>query len=231
MKFLLLRLTPLLSLLILSPMTWAGTLVEISAQASQEAPNDRGQAVLFIEASGPDLKTLSSNVNNQIASAQKTLKAHTEVKSQSGSTTTTPIYNKEGRIKSWTLYSEIVLESGNMEALSEAVGKLQGKMGVSSIEFTPAPETRKKAEDIAIQKAIAAFRERANLVSQTFDQSHEIKKLDISTNNHEGYVSLNRVRTRIPAKVMVKDKSMPVEAGESLIQVSIHGQIELMDQK
>lgn len=227
MKFFLLRLTPLLSLLILSPITWAGTLVEISAQASQEASNDQGRAVLFIEASGPDLKTLSSGVNNQIASAQKTLKTHTEIKSQSGSTTTTPIYDKEGRIKSWTLYSEIVLESGNMEVLSEAVGKLQGKMGVSSIEFTPAPETRKKAEDIAIQKAIAAFRERANLVSQTFGKPHEIKKLDISTNNYEAHALLNQIRTRMPAK----DKSMPVEAGESQIQVNIHGQIELMEQK
>jgi len=166
---------------------------------------------------------LSRQVNSLIADALKTARAYPGVKTQSGGTSTYPIYSKGGKIEAWRMRSELSLESGDSAALSELLGKLQASLGVSNLVLQPSPATRKKAENEAMLDAITAFRDRARVIADALGKPYRIKQLTVNTSGR-----LVQPMFRAAAKAMVADAApMPMEAGESQVSATVSGQIEL----
>lgn len=201
----------------------AAATIDLTAEASRPASNDLARATLFAEAQGAAPAEAAKRVNGLIADALATAKAASRVKVQSGGTHTYPVHAKGGRIESWRMRSELMLESSDIAALSELVGKLQATLGVAGVTFAPSPATRKKSEDEATQDAIAAFRARAALVAGTFGKPYRIKHLGIGHQNFEPPMKMMR------AAVAQEMAPMPMEAGESAVTVSVSGQIEIAD--
>jgi predicted secreted protein len=115
---------------------------------------------------------LSRQINSMIADALKIAKASPGIKTQTGNTSTYPVYSaKGGKIESWHMRSELVLESTNIAALSELLGKLQGSLAVSSVVLQPSPETRKKVENDAMLEALGAFKTRAKVIADAMGQA------------------------------------------------------------
>lgn len=215
----------LLCALLLTPAAWAGTQIDLSADAAESAPNDLARATAFAEANAATPQAVSSQIKSLLSEAENIAKGYGTVKRQSGRTSTYPVYGKPGKVATWRMRSELALESRDIGALSELTGKLQEKLGVTNIQFVPAPETRKAAEDKAIQSAIAAFQERAQLLARTLGKSYKIKQLNVNIagNFHPQQALLRK------AVSSSEIESMPMEAGESQIRVSVSGQIELAD--
>ena len=207
----------------LSAPGWAAPMtVELSAEASRPAVNDLVRATAFAEAAGTTPGDLSRQINQQIAEALKTAKAYPAVRTQSGGTSTYPIYAKSGKIESWRMRSELSLESGDAASVSELLGKLQASLGVSKLQLQPSAETRKKVESEAMIDAIAAFKGRAKVIADALGMSYRIKQLSVSTS---GRVVQPMFRA---AKTMAMESApMPVEAGESQVSASVSGQIEV----
>lgn len=204
----------------------AGTTVDISAEATRAARNDLIRATLFAEATGSASATAARHVNTLIGEAITTAKEQPKVKVQTGSTHTYPIYAKGGRIESWRMRSEIILETQDIPALSELVGNLQTTLGVAGVSLTPSPETRKKAENEATLEAITAFKVRAKLVADTFGQSYRIKHLNIGRQDFRQPTLMLRAA---PMAAAMENAPMPMEAGESSVSVTVNGQIEISD--
>lgn len=203
----------------------AAPTVDLSADASRPAPNDLARATVFAETTGPAPGELAKRVNSLIAEGLATAKTYPTVRTQSGGTHTYPIYaNKGGRIDSWRMRSELTLESADMAALSELLGKLQTTLGVADIVLLPSPETTKKAEDAAIGDALAAFRNRARLVADILGKPYRIKHLAINTSGRAPIMPMVRAYARV-----AEAAPMPVEAGESQVSVNVSGQIEIGD--
>ena len=203
---------------------WAAPMiVELSAETSRPAVNDLVRATVSAEASGTTPGELSRQVNGQIAEALKTAKAYPAIRTQSGGTSTTPIYAKGGKIESWRMRSELSLESGDTAAVSELLGKLQASLGVSNLLLQPSPETRKKVEEQAIIDAIAAFKGRAKVIADALGTTYRIKQLNVNTSGR-----IVQPMFRTAARAMTMDAApMPVEAGESQVSATVSGQIEL----
>ena len=211
-----------LALLVAIP-SFAATSIELSAEANRPAVNDLVRATVSAEASGTTPGELSRQVNNLIADALKTARAYPGVKTQSGGSSTYPIYAKSGKIESWRMRSDLSLESGDSTDLSELLGKLQGSLAVSSLVLQPSPETRKKAENEAILDAMAAFKARAKVIAEALGKPYRIKQLTVSSSGR-----VVQPMFRSAAKAMTAEAApMPMEAGESLVSVTISGQIEL----
>lgn len=208
----------------LSAPGWAVPLiVDLSAEASRPAANDQLRATIFAEASGPTPGELSAQVNKLIGEALKTAKAYPAIKTQSGGTSTYPIYAKGGKIEAWRMRSELTLESGDSAALSELLGKLQTTLGVANLVLQPSIETRKKVESEAMVDAIAAFKERAKTIADALGMNYRIKQLAVSTSGRNIAPLL-----RANARAMAADAApMPVEAGESQVSATVSGQIEV----
>ena len=141
-------------------------LVELSSEASRSANNDLMQATVSAEASGASPGDISAQINQSIAAALNTAKAFPNIKVKTGNTTTYPVYSKQGKIESWRMRSDIVLESSDAALLSGLLGKLQTSLTVTSLIASPSHETRRKAENEAMINAIALFRERATLLAE-----------------------------------------------------------------
>lgn len=201
------------------------TIIDLSAEASRSAPNDLARATAYIEAQDPNAGELARRVNRTIAGAFETAKSHPAVKARSGSTSTWPSYGKNGRsIEGWRMRSEILLETRDVAALSELLGKLQSTLAIGQITLQPAPETRKKVEDDATVEAIAAFEARATLVSKAIGKSHRVRQMSINTGGARPIYPAMRAA---PMSMSADAAPAPLEAGDSTVTVSVTGQIEL----
>ncbi|WP_263772711.1 SIMPL domain-containing protein [Propionivibrio soli] len=221
--FLPIRALPLLAIFAAAPVVAEPTIVELAAEASRPAANDLVRAVVSAEAAGVTPGELAAQVNSQIANALRIANGYASVKTQSGGTNTYPVYAKNGKIESWRMRSQLALESRDTGALSELLGKLQATLGVSNLVMEPSPETRKKAEDAAMLDALAAFRERANVLASALGKPYRIKQISVNTDGR-----IVQPMFRAAPKTMASEIApMPVEAGESQISVSVSGQVEL----
>ena len=120
--------------------------------------------------------------------------------------------------------SDIALESGDTAGLSELLGKLQTSLAVSSLRMLPSPETKRKAEDAAILDALALFKARAKLLADTQGKSYGVKELSVNTGGHFAPpVPMLRAAKAMSSEAV----PMPIESGESLVNASISGKIEI----
>jgi len=204
------------------------TTIELSAEANRSAPNDLARATVFLEGNDAKLPELSKRINQAMSNAITIAKPYGGIKVQSGGTNTWADYGRNGgKIEAWRMRSELVLETRDTAALSELIGKLQGSgLALGQINFLPAPDTRKKAEDDTIVDAINAFRARADVAAGAFGRKYRIRQLSVNT---QSAVRPPMYRMAKPAVAMSSDVSAPspIETGESQITVSVNGQIEL----
>lgn len=199
------------------------TIIELSAESSRSAPNDLILATVLTEAAGTNPGDLSRQVNKQMADALKITKVYQSVKTKSGNTNSYPVYAKGGKIESWRMRSELLLESSDTEAISELLGKLQNTLAIANLVLQPSAETRKTAENQAILEAIASFKARATIIAGTFNKSYRIKQLSVSSNGR-----IIQPMYRAATKSMsFESVSVPMESGESQISATVSGQIEL----
>ncbi len=221
------RLTVLLAGCVAGAIAHAGTLVDLSAEASRPAANDMVRASVFSEASGNNPAELARRVNTDIAEALKVIRAKTGVSVKSGHQATYPVYGQAQKIDGWRMRSELVIESKDTGAVSELLGKLQQmRLAVGALSQMPSPETRRQVEDEATREAIRAFQSRAAVVAEQLGKGWKIKQLNIQQG---GGMPMPMMRASRGAMLAAEAAPAPLEAGESLLTTNISGQIELAD--
>ncbi len=200
--------------------------VELSAEASQRAANDLAQATAYVESSGIDAAALSRKVNEQIAAALEVAKAYPTVKVRTSGISTYPVYSRSGQsIESWRMRSDLTLESRDLPALSELLGKLQGSLAVTALIMQPAPETRERAADLAATDALRAFEARAAMISAALGKQYRIRHLSVNFGGVQRPVFPVMRSAALAAEAMAP----PLEGGDSEVVVSVGGTIELLD--
>lgn len=199
--------------------------VDLSAEASRRAPNDLAFAVAYVEESAPDPARLAKRVNEQVAAALSEAKRYPDVSTQTSGVHTYPVYGKDGRrIEGWRMRSEIQLESRNLAALSELLGRLQGRLAVSRLNIRPASETERATADKAATDAIHAFEARAKTLATTLGKHYRIRHLSVN------YGRGGPVQPMMRAMSLAEDTAaVPIEAGDSEVTVTVTGTIELID--
>lgn len=200
------------------------TTVELSADARQAAPNDLATATVYFQADDREPGKLARSANSAIAAALEQARAYPAVKAKTAGASTFPVYGREGRrIEGWRIRAELQLESRDISALSELLGKLQDKLALAGLSMQPAPDTRNKAADQAANEAIRAFQARADAIARTLGKSFRIRHLSIS---HGG--GARPIHPVMRATTLAAESSpMTIEAGETEITVTVNGTIEL----
>ena len=203
-----------------------GTLIDFRVDVQKSVANDLGRATAYTEVTGASPEEVARKVKTTLADGLALAKTQSGVTTRSGTTNTHPVYGKNSRtIESWRMRSEILLESRDPAALSTAVGKLQGTLAIANLGFSPAPETRRKAEEEATLEAIEAFRAKAERIAATLKKPYRIKQMSVNgSGNFPQPMPLMRAMA-----MSAESAPMPVEAGESNITVNVSGQIELTD--
>ncbi|MGD8588821.1 MAG: SIMPL domain-containing protein [Chromatiales bacterium] len=220
----------LLSLTLLSPLSMAGQKaktydrIQLSAEASMPVENDTLTAQLYAQREGSDLSQLADEVNRKISQAVQRIKQVEGVSLQTQGYQTYPVYQQQ-RVTGWRVRQSIRLESRDSAALSRLLGELQSSLALESLQYSVSPAQRQAAEEQLIAQAIAAFQQRAALVTKSLGRS-EYRLVEMQINN----TGESSPPMRLRAGVMAMEAAVAppsLEAGSQILQVNVNGTIEL----
>lgn len=197
--------------------------INLQADAEREIPNDQMTVLLATEHEGSNAASISQEINKDMQWALDIIKTYKDVDSKTGNYQTWPIYNKQ-TITGWRSSQQVEIKSENMAGLTELVGKLQEKLQVKQMTFSPTDATRKQHENELIEEAMAAFKERVAIIGKHMDQkSHRIVNIHINSGGYQPPIMYERAM-----KTMAMDSSVApaVEAGMSKITVTVNGSVQ-----
>lgn len=230
-----LALTTLLLGTTLSTMTIAAekeplnyNIVNVQAEATRQVSNDEMHAVLFIEKINKQPAELSSQIAQLMNQAMSLAKKYPQVKVETGSQTTYPVYDNDNqKLKEWRGRAEVQIESKDFKAASQLISELQQNFQTQSINFSVSDEQRKKVENELMVEASKSFQQRAQIITQAWNKSsYNLVNLNLNTSNYYPQPVMMRASM---AKFADVEAAPPqdVSAGESKVTVNANGSIQL----
>ena len=203
-------------------------LVNIQAEAARKVSNDEMHAVLYIEKSNKQPAELAVQITQLMNQAMASAKKYPQVKVETGSQTTYPIYDNDSRkLKEWRGRAEIQIESTDFKAASQLVSELQQNFQTQSINFSVSDAQRKKVENELMVEASKNFQQRALTLSQAWNKSgYNLVNLNLNTNNSYPQPIMMRASMATFSGAEAAD-AQDVAAGESKITVNANGTIQL----
>jgi len=201
--------------------------VGFSVDRSREVANDQVTAVLSVTHEDPNASEVAARINRDMGWALGLAKARATLRARSGGYSIHPISDpKRANLRHWRGAQEIVLESGDVEAMTALVGQLQERLQVGSVAFSVSPERRREVEDELLGEVLQAFQARAELVRRGFGASrYRLVEVQVGTGGG-GPLPVRAVMRGM----MAAEAEMPapaLEGGTSEIAVSAQGSIEL----
>lgn len=225
----------LLSWMALLPLALAGSLgvagedeprydrIRLSTSVQADIDNDLVVAVLYAQREGTDATALAAEVNRAVAWGLEKAKGVPGVKTQTLGYQTTPVYTKQ-TLSGWRVRQSLRLEGSDAAALSNLVGTLQQQLGVQGIEYAISPQARREAEDRLLVDAVAAFRQRADLLAKSWGQpDYRLVEMQVTTQSETPRPLMRAMAMEMQAAA----PPPPIEAGTQVVRVSVEGAIEL----
>jgi predicted secreted protein len=197
--------------------------ISLTAEASQETDNDTLVAVLSAHQEGSDPAALGNSVNRLISEAVAQAKKVPEIKLQTLGYQTSPRYQQQ-RLIGWRVKQSLRLQSRDGEKLSQLISRLQRKLALDSISYSISDELRRDVEERLISQALAAFQQRAQLITEQLGRK-TFRLVDMQIHTSHQPVSPMRMREGVMAMDAMATPSL--EAGTQTLRVEISGRIEL----
>ena len=201
----------------------AGVL-SLSAQASQDVPQDTVDITLFYEQEASDPTSLTSALNQHAETALREAKGVDDVQARTGTFSIYPMTDKNGHISTWRGRTEVVLRSHDFGAASRLAGKLSSAMQVGNVTFSLSPEAQRAAAEKLGGQAIQSFRNRAAAAAKDFGYTgYTIREVDLNSNSGappRPMFAMRAMAAAAPAPV-------PVEGGTSTVTVTVSGSVQM----
>lgn len=199
-------------------------IINLDAAQSNQVANDVMVVVMQAAAQKNSAAEAGGAVNATMKWADSLIAGAASVEHRTMNYQTRPVYQNK-TIAGWSVTQQLQLKSEDFDSLTNLVGTLQQQLQVTSMRFEVSPERRKQEVDHLIVTALDAFRKKAELITETLTaQDYRIVNLTISDTPlrmpYNGGVQMEAMAMRAPAPV--------VEAGDSKVQVSVQGTIQLI---
>ncbi len=202
--------------------------ISLRAEVNREVAHDRMQVILYREAQHSDPAKLATQITDTLNRAMERARAVKPVEVSLGSRQSFPVYDDQGRkVVAWRERAELRLESTDFAALAQLSSALLDELQMAGMHFSLSNDSRKQHEDQLLKEAVAAFKTRAQLVSQAMGaSSYKLVRLDL---NASGAPRPPLMR----AAMAMKDTNMEgapapqIEGGNSELAVNADGVIEV----
>jgi predicted secreted protein len=197
--------------------------VTVTGAATTKVQNDRMQAMVRAEAEQTTAGAAAADVNARMAKALAAAKAAPGVEAKSAGYSTWQQWEK-GKPGKWRVSQTLSLTGADFPALAALLTRLQDEDGllVSSIAFSLAPETRRRAEDALTKEAIRAWQQRAATASEALGfAAWRPGHVSVSTGDHAP-----QPRFDMMARAGAAPASAPpvaVEGGTTELTVTVTG--------
>ena len=198
--------------------------VRLQSQQTEAVSNDTMHVTMNTYAEMQAPAKLAAKINKDMDWALQQARQVKQVKVSTGSYQTWPITRKEVTT-GWRGQQDLVMESGDTEALSRLVGQLQGRLQIKSMNFTVSDKKRTGVENRLIGAALDAFKQRAGIIGDNLKASgFRIVEININTSSQRPPMMR---QARVASMSMEAGDAVAVEGGESKVSVTVNGTIEL----
>jgi len=201
----------------------------LRAEAVTEVARDTVRITLAAEVRDTEQADVATALTQKVDSVMKQLRGKEGITVYSGNYQVWPMNDKDGRVSNWRGRAEIILESTDFEAVSRLAAEVGDRMPIANLSFFVAPRERARHEAELVQEAAAAFRARAEALTQAFGYaSYSIREIELG-----GAGAAYRSEARPMMAMAVSDAavSVPLEGGTERISLSVQGTIFLHSSK
>ena len=208
----------------------AAPTMQLDAMASATIANDEMVVVLAVDRDGQQLAPINEAVVSQLNTAIAEARRVDGVRARLGSLSTYPNVTREGKPNGWRVRGELVLESRNLQQLSQLTGRLSEKMQLASVSFRLSSERRRTEEDRLLSEAAKSFQTKASQAATAFGfKSYQIRELSLRPggNFQPRPVYMGRSAEAMPMAASAPPP-VPTDGGESEVVVSVSGTVDLM---
>jgi len=196
--------------------------VHLIAQQSAAVGNDSMHVTMTTFGESRNPEQLAAGINTEMEWALAAARTYGGIVVATRNYQTYPVY-KDNKLQTWRGQQELVLEGKDTEQLGRLVAQLQERLQVKSMRFSVSDARRADTENRLIDQALNAFKERAAIVMKNLKaSSYRIVDISISTSAKQPPIPY---QGRVMA--MAAETAVAVEAGESEVEVTASGIIEL----
>jgi predicted secreted protein len=202
--------------------------VQLAANGSVEVQQDLLSISMNTTRDGPDAGVIQSQLKTAIDAALLEAKKAAQpgqLEVRTGNFSLYPRYGRDGKPIGWQGSAELVLEGRDFARISSTAGKIQ-TLTIGSVNFGLSREQRAKVEGDAQGQAIERFKARASEIARGFGfAGYSLREVNVSAND-QGFAPRPRMLA-MEAKAMTADTPVPVEAGKTLVMVTVSGSVQL----
>jgi predicted secreted protein len=199
-------------------------IINLRVEQSREVGNDIMVVIMQAAAQKNSSAEAAQSVNEVMAWADEIISEDQRISHQTLNYQTRPIYQNK-TITGWSASQQLQLQSQDIEALTAMAGTLQQKLQIVSMRFQVSPDRRAEELETLVVEALEAFRTKAELVTRTLKaDDYRLVNLSIDENGRP-----RPYHGVVQAEAMAMRAAPPsVEAGDSKLQVSVTGSIQLI---
>jgi predicted secreted protein len=206
--------------------------VNLSAEASREVPQDLLSITLAVTRDGPEAAAVQSQMRQTLEAALTEARKVVRpglLDLRTGAFSLYPRYSPKpaggNAINGWQGRAELVIEGSDTAAISQLAGRLAG-LTVARVAFSLSREAREKVEAEVAAMAIGRFKARAESYAQQFGfGSYSLREVAVGGAEAGG---LPQPVFRVAAMgTRVGDEAQPVEPGKTTVSVTVSGSIQL----
>jgi predicted secreted protein len=207
--------------------------VNLSAEASREVPQDLMAITLVLTREGADAAAVQSQLRQALdaalAEARKALRPGL-LDLRTGAFGVSPRYAAKpgapATIAGWLGRAELLIEGSDLAAISQLAGRLPG-LTVSRVGFGLSREAREKVEADVAAQAIGRFKGRAEAYAKQFGfGSYSLREVSVGGGEAAAPVQ-PMFRVQAMAAAAPGGEAQPVEAGKTVVSVTVSGSIQL----
>jgi predicted secreted protein len=203
-------------------------IVTLQASGTVEAQQDMLRISMTTSKEGADANAVQTQLKTALDTALSEAKKSAQpgqMEVRTGAFGLQPRYANNGKINGWQGSTELVLEGRDFARISQVAGKIS-TLTLGQVTFSLSREARAKLEGQAQALAIDDFKAKAGNISTAFGfGGYSIREVSVNANdqgfNPQPQFELAR------AKTMAADAPVPIEAGRSLVVVTVSGAVQM----
>lgn len=201
-------------------------LVDFDVQVEKKVSNDKMKVTMTASSQRQKVQEASKQVNQDMAWALESVSNKKSIEARSLGYATYPQY-KNSIITGWRVRQQLLMESTDVDSLTDMAGLLQQKLAVENMQFYVSSEKKQASIDRLTAKALLRFHKRAEIIVKN-SGGKDYKIVSVTLSNGGQQPPVMGKSYRMEAMAAGVGAAPAVEAGESVLAVRAAGTIQVI---
>ncbi|ODS95263.1 MAG: hypothetical protein ABS56_16250 [Lautropia sp. SCN 69-89] len=207
--------------------TAVAPLLNLSATAFREVPEDRVTVTLYAEREAPQAAAAQAQASEALGPALVQLKSRPGLEVQSSGYRTDPVW-QQSRIVGWRTRGAIRVSAQPSDDFNRLIGAVATRLNVESVTYWLSRDARLAAERELIAEAVAAFRAKADTAAKALGfAAFAVREVSIDGGAPVHPAPLPRAALSRAAGAEAAPAPLPGAEGRTTVTVTVTGTVAL----